>query len=46
MVPKKDLTGNTAERHDIRVLQIIYYCKKPEFPIYIGQQLEIYLEKS
>ena len=46
MVPKKDLTGNTAERHDIRVLQIIYYCKKPVFPIYIGQQLEIYLEKS
>lgn len=46
MVPKKDLTGNTAERNDIRVLQIIYQCKKPNFPIYIGQQLEIYIEKS
>jgi HlyD family secretion protein len=46
MVPKKDLTGNTAERHDIRVLQIIYYCEKPDFPIYIGQQLEIYIRKS
>ncbi len=46
MVPKKDLTGNTAERHDIRVLQIIYHATKPDFPLYMGQQLEVYVERT
>jgi HlyD family secretion protein len=46
MVPKKNLTGATAERNDVRVLQLIYTLKpSTKFNIYTGQQLEVYLNK-
>lgn len=44
MVPKKSLTGNTAERNDVRVLQLIYeFKRKDDVPVYVGQQLEVFL---
>ncbi|MBY0547370.1 MAG: efflux RND transporter periplasmic adaptor subunit [Candidatus Obscuribacterales bacterium] len=44
MVPKKSLTGNTSERNDVRVLQLIYQFKRTDaFPVYVGQQLEVFL---
>jgi len=46
MVPKKNLTGDTAERHDVRVLQIIYAFTPPAFPLYVGQQIEVYIEQA
>lgn len=47
MVPKKNLTGATAERNDVRVLQLIYTLKpNSKFNIYTGQQLEVYLNKN
>ena len=47
MIPKKNLTGATAERNDVRVLQLIYTFSPPKtFSVYTGQQLEVYLNKS
>lgn len=45
VVPKKSLTGDTTERVDTRVLQVIYSCDpagRP--PLFVGQQVEVYLE--
>lgn len=46
MVPKKSLTGDTNERTDVRVLQVIYDFKPPAFPVYVGQQVVVYLNKN
>jgi HlyD family secretion protein len=44
MVPKKSLTGSTAERNDVRVLQLVYRFTPPtEFTVYPGQQVDVYL---
>jgi len=45
MVPKVSLTGGTAERNDVRVLQVIYRFTPPAgFSIYPGQQVDVYLD--
>jgi RND family efflux transporter MFP subunit len=44
IVPKKSLTGDTAERVDTRVLQVIYSFKRNELPIYAGQQMDVYID--
>ncbi len=47
MVPKRSLTGSTAERVDVRVLQVIYEFERPdEFPVYVGQQVEVFTQKG
>jgi len=43
VIPKKSLTGNSTERTDTRVLQVIYSLK-PKSNLYIGQQLDIYIK--
>jgi HlyD family secretion protein len=44
MVPKKSLTGSTAERNDVRVLQLVYRFTPPKgFTVYPGQQVDVYL---
>ncbi len=45
MLPKKNLTGLSTERVDVRVLQMIYRFTKPQFPVYVGQQVDVYLKK-
>jgi len=40
IVPKRSLTGDNRERVDTRVLQVIYQFNKPNFPIYVGQQVQ------
>lgn len=45
VVPKKSLTGDTTERVDTRVLQVIYTCDptgRP--PLFVGQQMEVFIE--
>lgn len=42
--PKKSLTGESTERVDTRVLQIIYRFDPLGLPIYAGQQMDIYIE--
>ena len=44
VVPKKNLTGLATERTDLRVLQVLYSFEKPDFPIYIGQQMDVYIQ--
>jgi RND family efflux transporter MFP subunit len=44
VVPKQDLTGQSAERTDVRVMQVIYGFEKQDLPVYIGQQLDVYIE--
>jgi multidrug efflux pump subunit AcrA (membrane-fusion protein) len=42
--PKKSLTGSGTERVDTRVLQVIYAIDKCEQTVYVGQQLDVYLD--
>ncbi len=45
IVPKKSLTGESSERVDTRVLQIIYRFDRPKtVGIYVGQQMDVFLE--
>ena len=45
MVPKKSLSGSTAERVDVRVLQVIYRIDPGKVPLYVGQQLDVVLQQ-
>jgi len=48
VIPKQNLTGATTELVDTRVLQVIYAIKNdpenPHTPVYIGQQVDVYIE--
>lgn len=45
VVPKSSLTGASAERVDTRVLQVIYALEQvSETPLYVGQQVDIFIE--
>src|SRR5262249_26493639 len=46
VVPKKSLTGDSTERVDTRVLQVIYRIHDEKTPVYVGQQMDIYIEAS
>jgi HlyD family secretion protein len=45
VVPKKSLTGDSGERVDTRVLQIIFEMDPPSFPIYVGQQVDVFIQR-
>jgi len=45
MVPKKNLNGSSTERVDVRVLQLVYSFEPPAFPVYVGQQVDVFLKK-
>ncbi len=44
VVPKKSLTGDATERVDTRVLQVIYRCDPLKKPVFVGQQVDVYIE--
>jgi multidrug resistance efflux pump len=44
VIPKKSLTGDNTERVDTRVLQVIYSLKREDKPIYVGQQLDVFID--
>jgi HlyD family secretion protein len=46
VVPKVSLTGAPTERVDTRVLQVIYSFERGDLPIYVGQQLDVYIDAS
>src|SRR5215472_11337702 len=46
VVPKHSLTGDSTERVDTRVLQVIYRIRDEKTPVYVGQQMDIYIEAS
>ena len=44
VVPKKSLTGDNTERVDTRVLQVIYAIDARGQQLYVGQQLDVFVE--
>lgn len=44
VVPKRSLTGESTERVDTRVLQVIFSFDPKGLPIYVGQQMDIYIK--
>ncbi len=44
VVPKRSLTGEATERVDTRVLQLVYALEPGALPVYVGQQVDVYLE--
>jgi HlyD family secretion protein len=43
-VPKVSLTGQSTERTDTRVLQAIYSFDPAALPVYVGQQMDVFIE--
>ena len=46
IVPKRNLTGASAERVDTRVLQVLFAFDRKDMPIYVGQQMEVFIEAA
>jgi multidrug efflux pump subunit AcrA (membrane-fusion protein) len=44
VVPKMLLTGDTTQRTDTRVLQVIYSFDPNSLPLYIGQLMDVFIE--
>jgi multidrug efflux pump subunit AcrA (membrane-fusion protein) len=44
VVPKRSLTGDSTERVDTRVLQIIYRVERDDMPLFVGQQLDVFID--
>lgn len=43
VVPKVSLTGLSSERVDTRVLQVIYSFDEGALPVYVGQQMDVFI---
>jgi HlyD family secretion protein len=44
VIPKKSLTGDSTERVDTRVLQVIYAFNRAALPVYVGQQMDVFID--
>jgi HlyD family secretion protein len=44
VVPKSSFTGESTERTDTRVLQVIYSFDPAALPVYVGQQVDVFIE--
>jgi len=44
VIPKKSLTGDSTERVDMRVLQALYSFNRDQLPVYVGQQMDVFIE--
>jgi multidrug efflux pump subunit AcrA (membrane-fusion protein) len=44
VIPKVSLTGESTERVDTRVLQVIFSFDRGDKPISVGQQMDIYID--
>ena len=44
VIPKTSLTGRSTERSDTRVLQVLYSFSRGDLPVYVGQQLDVFIE--
>lgn len=45
VIPKRSLTGDATERVDTRVLQVLYQFDGQSLPVYVGQQMDVYIEE-
>jgi multidrug resistance efflux pump len=46
VVPKMLLTGDTTQRTDTRVLQVVYSFDPKTLPLYVGQQMDVFIEAA
>ena len=46
VVPKQSLTGDSTERVDTRVLQVIFSFTRGELPIFVGQQMDVFVDAT
>lgn len=46
VVPKKSLTGDSSERVDTRVLQILFSFDPKDMPVFVGQQMDVYIQSD
>jgi hypothetical protein len=44
VLPKKSLTGDSTERVDTRVLQVIYRVENDALQLFVGQQMDVFIE--
>ncbi|HXC36396.1 MAG TPA: efflux RND transporter periplasmic adaptor subunit [Candidatus Acidoferrales bacterium] len=44
VLPKKSLTGDNTERVDTRVLQVIYRVDDNKLPLFVGQQMDVFID--
>src|SRR5499425_1689636 len=44
VIPKKSLTGDSTERVDTRVRQVIYRIAAENSSLFVGQQMDVYIE--
>jgi RND family efflux transporter MFP subunit len=44
VVPRALLTGDSTQRTDTRVLQVIYSFNRASLPVYVGQQMDVFIE--
>ncbi len=46
VIPKTLLTGDTTQRTDTRVLQVIYSFDPGSLPLYVGQLMDVFVEAA
>jgi multidrug resistance efflux pump len=46
VLPKKSLSGSPGERTDTRVLQTIYALDPASTPVFVGQQVDVFIDAS
>jgi multidrug resistance efflux pump len=46
VVPKSAFTGSSTERADTRVLQVIYSFDRNALPVYVGQQVDVFIQAA
>jgi len=44
IVPKRSLTGDSNERVDTRVMQVLYSFPRTALPVLVGQQVDVFIE--
>ncbi|WP_395740728.1 efflux RND transporter periplasmic adaptor subunit [Prosthecobacter sp.] len=44
VLPKRSLTGDSTERVDTRVLQVIFSFKRGDLPLFAGQQMNVFID--
>ncbi len=44
VVPKRALTGDSSERVDTRVLQVLYEIQRSDPRFFVGQQMDVFIE--
>ncbi|MBN9693359.1 MAG: biotin/lipoyl-binding protein [Verrucomicrobia bacterium] len=46
VIPKQSLTGASTERVDTRVLQAVYKLEPTDLPLFVGQQMDVFIDAS